>query len=205
MGGSIKSVAKAVPGVTSLAAGGDGWGAMKPAKDILLGKKGKATKDSYTQLDPLQQKALGQYGSILDNNTDQVAENAIAGQENQIRASGADAQRNAQDLVAQRGLGNSSVGLNAIINSNKNMGDQIGAARAMLPGLRQEMKLNNLNGATNGINSILNTRMFKQGQAAGPRTGGLAPLLGAGLGAAFGGPAGASVGMGVGNAMTQMG
>jgi hypothetical protein len=204
MGGvtkSVKSFAQKVPGVTSLVAGGNGLGA---ASDLLLGKKSDAVKDSYTPLDPLQTKAINQYGQLMSQDMSQIAKNRVAGQENQIRASGMDTERNAKQLIAQRGLGNSSVGLNAIINSNRDMGDRLNANRATLPGLQYDMKVANLNNTSAGINNILNTRMFKQGQAGGVRQGGLAPLLGMGLGAAFGGPGGASVGGGLGSALTQV-
>lgn len=197
----IKSVAQKVPGVTSLVAGGNGLGA---ASDLLLGKKDPGTRDSYVPLDPLQEKALGKYGTMMDQDMGAIAENAIAGQEKQIHAGAQDLERKATGLVAQRGLGASSVGLNSIINTTRNTQDQIADTRAKLPGLKYDMQASNLNSATNGINGILNTRIFKQGQAGGPRQGGLLPVLGGGLGAAFGGPAGAGVGMSMGNAITQM-
>lgn len=217
MGGSVKKVsnsfknvaknpldpkAYADMGLTTVTGGMMDTGGLS---NLLMGKKAKGTKDSYVPLDATQTRALGQYNSLLGQKTDQMAKNAIAGQENQIRANAQDAERKASQLVAQRGLGNSSVGLNAMINTTRNMGDQLGAARAKLPGLQYDMKVNNLNTATNGIQNILTNRIFKQGTGSTGRQGGLLPLIGGGLGAAFGGAAGAQVGMGMGQAATQMG
>lgn len=203
-------------GKSGLAQGGSGVlsnfgvkGGIGGLKDVLLGRKDKGVADRYLALDPLQKDALGKYGDQLNVNTDQMAKNAVAGQERMIQTGAADAERNASKLIAQRGLGNSSVGLNALINTQRNTGDQINNVRAQLPGMQYDMKTKNLDNATSGIQNILNNRMFIQGRQGGGRTGGLAPLIGAGLGAAMAPPggqaAGAQMGMGLGNAFTQMG
>ncbi|MGE3608005.1 MAG: hypothetical protein AB7I27_00355 [Bacteriovoracaceae bacterium] len=187
MSKSVKSVGKGL---------GGGLGVVS---DLVLGKKDPGIKDRFVALDPLQQKALGKYGDMLDN-TENLASNAVANQENLIRANAGDVERNAQKLVAQRGLGNSSVGLNAITGATRDMGDKINAARASLPGL----KMDYLNNATNGIQGILNSRTFIQGTPGGARKGGLAPLIGAGIGGYYGGAGGAQAGMGAGQAATQL-
>lgn len=169
------------------------------AKDLLLGKKDPGTKDRYMPLDPSQKKAMGQYKEMLDQ-TGRMADFEGAQMENQIRSNAMDVGRKATDMVAQRGLGNSSVGLSAILNSTRDMGDRIATTRAALPGMRLD-KLNNVSG---GINSILNSRTFIQGREAG-RKGGLAPLIGAGVGGYMGGASGAQAGYGAGQALTQMG
>jgi hypothetical protein len=200
MGGSVKKIggyAKQVPGVTSLAAGGNGLG-------ILGGKQQAAVGDSYTPLDPSQVKAIGKYNTMMDTDTDALARSSINEQEKQIRSNTEDMERKAGQMVNQRGLGSTSVGLNAILNTSRNTADKISDTRAKLPGLQYDMKMSNLNNSTNGINSILNTRLFKQGTPAGAKQGGLLPILGMGLGAAYGGPAGAGMGYGAGNALNQM-
>lgn len=205
--GLFKKLKKAAfTSVDPLNVSGQGYG-IGGISDMILGKKDKGVKDSFVPLDPLQRKALGKFGSLLDRNTDGMANEMVARQENQIRQNAADTERQAKQLTAQRGLGNSSVGLNAIINSTRNMGDQIGATRAQLPGLKYNLETQNLNTASSGIQNILNNRIFKQGREGGGRTGGLAPLIGMGLGAyATGGsPAGAQIGSGLGSALTQMG
>lgn len=208
MSKAAKSITGAIPGGKALAtmvdpmnfsgAGSDG------IKNLLLGKKDPGAKDGYAELDPLQRVALGKYGEALNQNTDQLAKNAVAKQENLIRGGAQDAERKASQLIAQRGLGNSSVGMNALINSTKDMGDKLSATRAGLPQLQYDMKMNNLDRAAGGITNILSSRDKVYGRAAG-RVGGLAPLIGMGIGGAFGGLGGAQIGGGVGSALTQVG
>jgi hypothetical protein len=173
--------------------------------DLLMGKKDKGTPDSYVPLHAAQEKALGKYTGLLDTNTDSLASAAVAKQEEMVRAGAQDSERQARDLVAQRGLGNSSVGLNAILGASRDMGDKIGAVRASLPAMKYQMNVDNLNSASAGIGNILKNRIFKQGREGGGRTGGLMPLLGAGIGGLLGGPGGATAGMSAGQYVTQMG
>lgn len=205
-GGILGTIKKtAVSSIDPLNLSGQGH-SIGGITDALLGKKQKATSDGYMALDPLQQKALGKYGELLNKNTDGIANEMVTRQENQIRQNAADAERKATQLTAQRGLGNSSVGLNAIVNSTRNMGDQIGAVRAQLPGLKYNLQNENLNTASRGIQSFLakDKREMVYGNPGG-RSGGLAPLLGTGLGYAYGGAGGARVGGGIGNMLTQIG
>jgi len=173
--------------------------------DILLGRQSKEEKAGYIPLDKLQVQALGKYGELLNKDTNQLASAAIERNDAGIRAAGDDATRQAQALVAQRGLGSSSVGLNAILNQKRDMGEKLAANRAGLPQLQYDMGLNNLNSATNGLQNIFGSRLYKNGTPTGPRQGGLLPLIGAGVGAAYGGPQGAAAGYGLGNAFANYG
>lgn len=182
--------------------------------DIIKGKKDPGTPDSVIDLaDPtgraLQSKALGQYGDFLNQDMSGIAANQTARLEEQARASVGDQQRQAQSLVAQRGLGGTSIGLNAILGQNAELGNQLGTIRANQPMLENQLKQQNLGYATNGINSILGeqgkSKIFKQGQVSQGRQGGLLPLIGGAAGAYFGGPAGAQAGMALGQAGTQIG
>lgn len=179
MGKAAKAVTGTVGGGLKTITGG--------AADLLLGKKAPGVNDHYMPLDPLQQKALDKYGANMDINTDGIARSIVSNQERQIRGNAMDLERKASQLSSQRGLGNSSVGLNAILNSTRDMGDKIGAARASLPQLQHNLKLDNLDRASGGIGNILNNRTFVQGTPGGMRSGGLAaPLLSA-AGSYFGG------------------
>jgi hypothetical protein len=213
-----KTVGKAVGGVagggigsllgpagTVIGAGLGASGGLGAITDVLLGKKDPGTKDRYTELDPLQKVALGKYGELLGQDTDSFASNAVQKAEEQARANAGDLERKATQLVAQRGLGNSSVGLNAIINSTRNLGDQVGAIRSSLPIMKYDMKVNNLGNAANGINGILDKRMFIQGNPSTGRSGGLLGLGLGGLGAYYGGPGGAQAGMGLGRGLANFG
>lgn len=139
----------------------------------LFGKKPK-TPNGFTPLDPLQEKAMAKFGQLLDTDTDQLARNSVVKQEEMIRSGAKDAERMASQLVAQRGLGNSSVGLNSIINSTRDIGDKIGAVRASLPGLMHDYRGTNLASTSRGINEILNSRNYIQAPA---REGGLLQAL----------------------------
>lgn len=141
--------------------------------DLLMGKKDKGVASGYMPLDPLQQKALGKYGALLDTNTDQVAENANMAKLRQISQGARDAETRAKDLVAQRGLGNSSVGINAILNAGKSADQELANARAELPGMKYDMNVKNLGNATSGIQNILNNRIYNQGREGMGRQGGL--------------------------------
>jgi hypothetical protein len=146
------------------------------SKDSLLGKKDKGVADRYTELDPLQKKALGQFGTFLDR-TEQMGEVDANQMVKQAIQSTKDAEMKAKEAIAQRGLNRSSVGLNALINSSRGLGERIEAIRANIPALQLE-RLGQVSG---GINDILNQRMYIQGREGGGRSGG---LLGLGLGAA---------------------
>lgn len=172
---------------------------------LIFGKKDPGIADRFIPLDPIQEKALGQYGNMLNTNTDGLAGKMIADQERMIRTGAQDAVRKTNQLMAQRGLKNSSLGLGAITGITRDMGDKIGEVRSRLPGLQYDLKTQNLNNATNGLQNILNSRTFIQGTPGGQRTGGLAPLIGAGIGGAYGGAGGAQAGLGIGKVLTQLG
>ena len=196
MGGSVKKLGGAVGGLVKGIGGG--------VNDTLFGKKVKGTRDRYMAMDKNQVNALGKYSNMLNQNTDRMAGIASQKQEWQARAGAADQSLLAGKMVAQRGLGRSSVGLNAIINPQKQVGENIAQIRANLPQLKQDMKFNNLERATNGIQNILGSRTFIQGTQGG-RSGGLSGLIGAGIGGYMGGADGAKVGMQAGNALGKTG
>jgi len=167
--------------------------------DIALGEKTPGTPDSVIDMASpqgraLQEKALGQYGSMLGQNTDALAANQIAQQEQQARQGVADQEMKARQLVAQRGLGGSAAGINAILGQQQGLGQQLGAIRAQQPGLAQQMKQQNLGFASQGVNQILNeqgqSKVLKMGQQAQGRSGGLLgmalPIAGQIAGSYFG-------------------
>ena len=210
MGKVVKAIAKpsALLGVGGLVANELSGGKLDNMfSNALLGEKSDATPNEVIDLASVkgrefQEQALGQYGKLLGEDT--VA-NQIAAQQDAARQAAQDRTMQAQQAVAPRGLGGTSLGLNAILGQSGQLANQLGAIQASAPELRKQ----NLNFATGGINQILGeqgqSRILKMGQAAGPRTGGLAPLIGAGVGGLLGGPAGAGIGMSAGQYATQMG
>lgn len=177
--------------------------------DAIMGKETPATPDEVIDLGSpqgraLQEQMLGQYGKYAGAEGRQIAALQTGQQESQAIQNVADQTKRAEQLVAQRGLGRTASGIGAILGQQKGLGKDVAAIRANQPLLEQQQ----LNFASGGINQILNeqgqSKVLKMGQAAGPRSGGLLPLLGGAAGAYFGGPAGAQVGMGLGQAATQI-
>jgi len=195
MGKSVKSISQG-GGIT-------GINVFGKAKDLLFGEKQAGEAGGYTQLTPEQQALMDKYSALAKQDTTQIATNMANQQEAQLRQNVADQQMRASQMVAQRGLGNSSVGLNAVLGQSGQLANQIGAVRANQPLAARQLGMENLETARTGINALLGTRDYKQGVAGG-RKGGLAPLVGAGIGAMYGGPAGAQAGMGVGQAAQGM-
>ena len=188
-------------------------GLVNDVTDTVLGKEDPGTPNQVIDLASpqgraLQGQALDQYGQFLGQDTGQMAAAQSAAQESQARQNVADQQMKAKELVAQRGLGGTSMGLNAILGQNQGLQNQLGAIRAQAPGLAQQMKQQNLNFATGGINQILgeqgSSKILSTGQASQGRQGGLAPLVGGALGAVYGGPTGAMAGMQAGNLLTKV-
>lgn len=191
-------------GGASLLATSDGKKLLSSFKNIFGGgKSGNGSPDGFLPLDPLQEKALGLYGKQLDKYSEldpaQMARTEIAQRENQILAGANDQERQAKDLVSQRGLNQSSVGLNAILGAKRDLNDRIIQSRSMLPLLQnqyQNEQINRLNSISSGIGDILNNRIYKQGQAQ-QKPNYLAPFLGVGgaaLGGILGGAPGAAIG-----------
>lgn len=211
MGKAVKTAGLAgATGGASLAFTGAG-------KDLLFGKKTPGTADEIIDLASahgrsLQEQALGEYGSMLKQDTSDLARREIVQKENQARAGAEDQLRKANQLVAQRGMGGSASGINALLNSNRDIGDRIGDIRSQQPALERNLKQQNLSFASGGINSILNeqgqSRIFKQGQQAQGRGGGLvgalAPMAGTIAGGMFAGPMGASAGGAAGSGISGM-
>lgn len=174
-------------------------------KDMLLGKKSEGSAEKFSALNPEQQQALGLYSEGLKGlqnfNPMEQSKLAILNQERMARSGIGDAERQAKELVSQRGLNRSAAGISAILGVGRGMNDKLQAIRAQQPLLQQQLegeKLNRLGGLSGGINAIYDTRMYTPAVQGGVRQGGiLGPLLslgGAGAGAYYGGPQGAAAG-----------
>lgn len=168
-------------------------------KDVALGKETAATPNEVIDMASpegrkLQEQLLSQYGQGIGTDVSGIAQQQVAAQENQIMQNAADQKMRAEQLVAQRGLGRTASGIGAILNQQKGVADQIGAVRSQLPGLQEQIRQQNLNFASSGINQVLNeqgqSKVLKLGQAAQPRSGGLLaaalPLAGTVLGGVAG-------------------
>lgn len=176
-------------------AGGEIKGVFNDLKDVALGKETAATPNEVIDMASpegrkLQEQLLGQYGQGIGKDVSGIAQQQVTAQENQIMQNAADQKMRAEQLVAQRGLGRTASGIGAILNQQRGVADQVGAVRAQLPGLQEQMRQQNLNFASSGINQVLNeqgqSKVLKMGQAARPSNGGLlaaaAPIAGSILG-----------------------
>lgn len=167
--------------------------------DSLLGERTPGTPDEVIDMaDPLgrehQRTAIGKFGEMLNQDVGQLSRIQTGQLEKQAMAGANDQERLAKQMVAQRGLGNSSVGLNAILNQKADLGNKIGSIRANQPMLENQMKQQNLQFASGGINQILNeqgqSKVLKMGQQAQGRSGGIVGALMPVAGSVLGGVAG---------------
>lgn len=131
----------------------------------------------------------------------QIARAQVARAQTGERASADDARRRLQSLVARRGLQGSSIGLGQEVGLQRSSAQRIAALQASTPE-RERAERQAQTGRLLAAGG--SPQRFRGPQFLGPkktqRTGGLAPLIGAGVGAYFGGAAGAQVGAGVGQA-----
>lgn len=200
----------------------------KKGLGLLFGKKDQGTPNSFIELDPDlravvskaregQKTAAGIFGKELERIKDADDSKAVSAKQQQqlrlLKGSAEDARRQAREQVARRGLGQSSVGLSAILRADEQARERMQNVRAMRPLMEQEerrARIAETQAATGGLGSILaapgQQRAFIQGRPASGRSGGLMasllPAAGTALGAYFGGPAGAAVGGQTGSALS---
>lgn len=188
--------------------------AVKGVQDAVLGRKDPGSPAQQINIaspeaQRLSTQAMQGYGDLLNQDTSQLAANQTQQMMGQARQGAADQEMQAKQMVAQRGLGNTSLGLNAILNTKQDLGRQLGAIQANQPLLQNQLRMQNLQAAGGGISQLMGAQnagqIYQPAVASRGRQGGLAPLLGAGLGASMGGPAGAQIGAGLGQYATQIG
>lgn len=221
MTGGLSEVANEVTG-------GGIWGGgsnVLGLGDVLRGEKDPGVADKYLNLDPslqrnteqgrrAQAQGLGLQSEELKRlqgvNVDQLANRVQVKGEKALIGQGKDEQRRAQQLVAQRGLNRSAVGLNAMVNAGGKTHDKLASMRADAPMMREKIagqRMQSIGNVTGGINQSLGShgaqRDFVQGRTGGQRSGGLLSLAGTAAGAYFGGPAGAAAGQGLGQGLAN--
>jgi hypothetical protein len=214
--------------VANEVSGGGIWGGDSTVLglgDVLRGEEDPGVADKYLDLDPslrrnveqgrnAQSQGLGLYSDELKRlkgvDPKQLAGVVQAKQEKQLLGQGKDQRRRAQQLVAQRGLNRSSVGLNAMLNAGTASDDKIAQSRAEQPLLQEKIasqRLGSIGAAQQGINQSLGAqgaqRDFVQGREGGGRSGGLMGLAGGLFGAYAGGPQGAYAGQQLGQGLAN--
>lgn len=226
MGSTVKKLTKNPLGTLAGAAFGPAGmliGGSSSLSDILLGKKqGGYSADAISgeirnaqgQGIASAQKGLGEVNKVLDTPSENIVRQQSALQEKGILSSAQDARRRAQQLMAQRGLQNSSLGLSSDRSITQNQGAQLGAVRAALPGQIRNQQIQDAQtrmsagqGLFAGLGGSQGIRF--QGQE-GQRSGGLlgiagslAPVAGMIAGGMAGGPVGASIGGSLGSSVGQ--
>ena len=163
--------------------------------DVTFGAETAATPDQLIDLGSkqgrgLQEQLLTKYGEGINNDTSKIAGSQIAAQENQARQNADDQANLARQLVNQRGLGGTAGGISQLLGGQQGLQNQLGAIRAQAPQLQEQLRRQNLDYASQGINQTLaeqgQSKIFAQGTAAQPRNGGILQGLSGGLGSALG-------------------
>lgn len=201
--------------VANEATGGGLWGegsTFTGLGDVVRGKKDKGVPDKFLELDPslraiveqgrrgqgqglsLYSKELERLGKLDPKKTAELMQTKGV---KAIKGASEDEKRRAQQLVAQRGLNRSSIGLNTMLNADRRAGEKIAELKSNAPLMEEKARrdrMSSIGGATTGINQVLASpgqqRDFIQGRTGGTRSGGLLGLLGGAAGAYAAGQAG---------------
>lgn len=163
--------------------------------DPLAGDINSAAKSGITGMqDAYKGLSENVYGNPQETITSQI------GMENKLMRSAADdAVRRTRQLVSQRGLSGSSIGLGQEVNQAKQLNDKLSMNNASYRSRLGDLYKDQM--ATGQGLFNLKTAAAQSGlqmQNTKYRSGGLAPLVGAGVGAYFGGAQGAQAGAGIG-------
>jgi hypothetical protein len=179
------------------------------AKNLLKGKEQVNRKDALANdINASAKTGMGYMNSgasslnALYNEDPSQIVNSQIGMENKLaRGAADDATRRTQQLIAQRGMGTSSIGLGQEVNNRKNLMDRLSMNTASGISRLRDMRLSNAQGQMN-VGQALYGLKTQQGpiqmQTTKYRTGGLAGLAGAAIGGYMGGAQGAQVGAGIG-------
>lgn len=219
MGISLKKIAKgagigSLLGVGGMVTGGLLGGSGANVKDFLLGKKkgGFSADEIAGEIRRVQGKGiltaeqgLDKLNKAMEVDADSVVREQAARQQQGILSSAQDARRRAQQMMAQRGLQNSSLGLSSDRSITQQAGAQNASLNAQLPGMIRNQRIADAQtmqqgglGTFGGLGGTAGVRFHGQ---EGSRSGGvlgvasaLAPLAGTVAGGIFGGPMGAQMG-----------
>jgi hypothetical protein len=170
--------------------------------DLLMGKKSKDIKPDAiaNEIRATQSMGLKELNNALNNtNGADVVRQGAAQNVKGVLSAAQDARRNAQKLMAQRGLQGSSLGLSSQRSIDQQSGRDIASINAQIPG---QIRNQQIQDATTRINAGgINTNGMNFNKIEGSRSGGLlgyasalAPLAGTIGGAMAGGPQGAAMG-----------
>jgi hypothetical protein len=180
--------------------------------DFLRGKEKKIKADPLAgQVNEVGASGLSMLQSGANNlnklygNPEGFVNNQIDLENRAIRNASDDAARRTRELIAQRGMGTSSIGLGQEANMNRDMNEKLSLNNASglqrLKGLYGEQ----MQAGQGLFNTKIQGNQNLQMQQAKYRTGGLAPLLGMAAGAYIGSKSGNALGGAqIGSGLGQM-
>jgi hypothetical protein len=178
--------------------------------DLLKGKEKTYHKDPLANdINAAGKQGLGylkqggeNLSAVYNEDPSGVVNSQIAQENRMMRGAAQDAINRTRQLVAQRGMSNSSIGLGQEVNQQRQLSNQLGMNQASGIQRLRDMKIENGQGLMNTGTGLFQTKIQGnqnlQMQDIKRRQGGLAPLVGAAIGGYLGGPGGAQVGMGAG-------
>lgn len=140
---------------------------------------------------------------IFSQDPTRVVNNRIAQENRMLNSVANDTNKRAEQLIAQRGMGSSSIGLGQVLGQRKNLSLGMVMNNAGAEGRIRDMMIQNGEGLIGAGQSLWQPKASQgpmQMTDVKKRSGGLAGLLGAGVGAYFGGAQGAQTGMAMGDA-----
>jgi hypothetical protein len=187
--------------------------------DLFLGKKSKPdaiTKDmraAQTQGVNASKQGFGELNAALDNNNaESVVKQSAFQEQRSVLTAAQDARRKAQQMMAQRGLQGSSLGLAANRSIENDASEKVASINAQVPNAIRALQINDAQTRMNAGNGLFNQLGGTQGMNFNSsRSGGvlgiassLAPLAGTVAGTMTGNPmAGAAAGQGLGALLSQ--
>lgn len=193
---------------------------LSGAKDLLFGKKEAGYAPGRYELDPnvkaardinlgYQKTGMERLAAATSGDVNKEVEAQAAREARGVQATTQDAAKRLQQLINQRGIGRTSVGLTQQVAQEQTAQDRIAEIKASIPERIRALKLQNANLLLQASNQSLQSPGV-QGEAyagyEGGRKGGLAPLIGMAAGgiASGGNPAAMQVGMGAGQYLQGM-
>lgn len=135
--------------------------------------------------------------------TDNIVNQQIGMENKLIRGAGEDSLRSTDQLVGQRGMGSSSIGLGIRNNVERSLAEKLAMNNASRDMRQRDMRIDALRGRMGAGEALMKPKLSQgpvQMNTVKYRTGGLAGVIGGAAGAYFGGPAGAQAGLALGNA-----
>lgn len=158
--------------------------------DTLNGKEKKISKDALApQINQAGKQGLDALMSgssrltdIYNQDPTQLVNTQIGIENKMIRGAADDASRRTRDLIAQRGIGSSSIGLGQQVNQNKNMMDKLAMNTASGFSRLRDAQIDNANGLVNTGNNLFNIKQNQGIQMADQkyRSGGYGQLIASG-------------------------